>query len=358
MASTSNRACLPDARSAYERHEGAWQGRPKANRATSTLVRAAAAVVLLGTAAVALPACPANSCFLKICTNGNCRCSISSCTDGAAYDLKQKRCRCVKGFFSVGGQCLSQRAANAYCGPAYTWVDGQGCLKNSCRPGSGDFLDESTGQCIPKDVIAKGVGAGQTLGCKPGERLVVEGGQAACVPAAQSCARDESWSGSACVKVTNCPTGAAWDAALGQCVTYVQGGGDDEAKVDVQQWVYTNYGPPNAHGSPGFCATFAKKPWAFGITAGNTAMVRVTVNAVFPDREVAKGQVATQAAFDHSGSAVPPRGQQEVDAGARTLIGALVAGGGRASAPSATTTVRCPVTNASAPEPVPATGGF
>lgn len=315
-----------------------------------------AAALALAAGAVALPGCPANSCFLTICSGKNCRCSISSCTDGAGYDVKQKRCRCLKGFYSVGGQCLSQAQANAYCGPAYSWVDGQGCSKNSCRPG--DFLDESTGWCIPKDVIAKDVGAGQTLGCKPGERLVVEGGQAACVPAAQSCARDESWNGSACVKVTQCPTGAAWDAALGQCVTYVQGGGDDEAKVDVQQWVYTNYGPPNGPGAPGFCATFAKKPWAFGITAGNTAMVKVTVNAAFPDREVARGQVATTAVFEASGTAVAQRGQQEVENGARTLIGALVAGGGRASSPGASTIVRCPVTNASAPEPIPATGGF
>jgi hypothetical protein len=235
-------------------------------------------------------------------------------------------------------------------------VQGQGCLTNSCRPG--DFLDESTGWCLPKEQIAKDVGADQTLGCKAGERLVVEGGQAACVPAAQSCARDEAWNGQACAKVASCPTGATWDTALGQCVTYVQGGGSDEARIEVQQWVYSNYGPPNGPGAPGFCATFAKKPWAFGITAGNTAVVKVTVNASFPEREVARGQTASIAVFDPSGNPVPARGQQEVESGVKTLFGTLVAGGGRASAPSATTTVQCSVTNASPPEAVPATGGF
>jgi hypothetical protein len=319
-------------------------------------VKVAAVLAGLAGMAVVLPACPANSCFLKICTDGKCRCSISSCTEGAAYDVKQNRCRCVKGYFSVGGQCLSQAQANAYCGPAYTYFDRQGCRKNSCRPG--DFLDESTGWCVPKDVIAKGVGAGQTLGCKPGETLVVEGGQAACVPAAQSCARDESWDGRMCVKVADCPTGAIFDSALGQCVTYAKGGGSDEAQVDVQQWVYSNYGPPNGTGAPGFCASFAKKPWAFGITAGNTAIVRVTIQASFAEREVARGQVSSTANFAASGNPVPARGQQEVDASVKTTFGALLAGGGRASAPGATTTVTCSVTNASAPEPIPATGGF
>jgi hypothetical protein len=317
---------------------------------------AAALLVALAGAATLLPGCPANSCFLKICEGKKCRCSISSCTDGAAYDVKQNRCRCTKGYFSVGGQCLSQQKANAYCGPAYTWVQGRGCAKNSCRPG--DFLDESNGWCIPKDAVAKNVPAGQTLGCKAGEILVVEAGQAACVPAAQSCARDEAWNGAQCVKVTECPTGAAWDEALKQCVTYAKGGGSDEAQVDVQQWVYSNFGPPNGPGAPGFCSSFARKPWAFGITPGNTVQLRVTVQAAFPDREVARGQGTNQTVFAASGNPVPPRGQQEIDAAIRTHMDALVSGGGRASAPSAQTTVTCTVTNASAPEPVPATGGF
>ncbi len=318
--------------------------------------RVALGLAALAGGALVLPACPANTCFLTICDGKDCRCSVSSCIDGAAYDVKQKRCRCVKGYYSVRGQCLSQSAANAFCGKAYTYVQGRGCVKNSCKPG--DFLDESSGWCIPKDQIAKNVPAGQTLGCKPGEQLVVEGGQAACVPIAQSCARDETWSGTQCVKVQECPTGAIFDTALNQCVTYAKGGGDSEAQIDVQQWVYSNYGPPGGPGAPGFCASFAKKPWAFGITAGNTAIVRVTVNASFTDREVAKGQVASISVFDQSGNAVPQRGATEVDSGVKSTFSALVAGGGRASTTNATTTVKCPVTNLAAPEPVPATGGI
>jgi len=320
--------------------------------------RLAIVLASLTGAVTVLPACPANSCFLTICNGSNCRCSVSSCIDGAAYDVKQKRCRCVKGYFSLGGQCLSQASANAYCGKAYTYVQKRGCLKNSCRPG--DFLDESSGWCVPKEQVesAKNVPAGQTLGCKPGEQLVVEGGQAACVPIAQSCARDEMWNGTSCAKVAECPTGAIFDAALNQCVTYAKGGGGDEALIDVQQWVYSNYGPPNGPGAPGFCASFAKKPWSFGISAGNTAVVRVTVNASFADREVAKGVAASVSVFDQSGTAVPQRGATEIDNGVKGTFSALVAGGGRSSVANATTTVKCPVTNASAPEPVPATGGI
>ena len=328
--------------------------------------RPAALLALAGLALTFVPlfGCPANQCFLKICTNGNCRCSISSCPEGAGYDTSQNKCRCLRGYFDIGGQCLTQQQATQYCGPGYAWFGNVstgtgGCQKLQCRPG--DKLDEKTGWCIPKDQLAQQAGVqlgqGQTLGCPAGQVLVVDGGQSACVPAAQACAKDEVWNGQACQKTGQCPTGQQLDPALGRCVPYAQGGGDDELVVDVQTWTASTYGPPNGSGNPAFCASFAKKPLSFGISPGVTAAVRVTVQLTFPGSEVAKGQAQSFAVFDASGNAVPASGAEAVQSAVLSSFLPLVGGGGRASAPGATTTVKCLVTNASAPVVVPETGG-
>src|SRR5688500_357070 len=105
-----------------------------------TIQRVAAALALCAAVpffVAPLAGCPANQCFLEICTGKNCRCSISSCQEGAGYDTKQDRCRCLRGFFDVAGQCLTQQQANSYCGPGYAWggVPGQrgGCQKLQCK---------------------------------------------------------------------------------------------------------------------------------------------------------------------------------------------------------------------------------
>src|SRR5689334_4095011 len=114
--------------------------------------RHSAGVLLVATAfAVGAPlfaaGCPENACFLKICQNGQCRCSISSCGDGAAYDTKQGRCRCLKGFIPLAGQCMTPAQANTYCGIGHHFENG-GCAVNQCGPS--DELDQSTGLCVPQ----------------------------------------------------------------------------------------------------------------------------------------------------------------------------------------------------------------
>src|SRR4051794_27912063 len=85
--------------------------------------------------------CPQNFCFLKICDGrGNCECSLSSCSDGAGFDTKLNRCRCLRNYFDVAGQCLDQSHANAYCGRGFAWAQ-TGCVKLQCKPG--DVLDTS-----------------------------------------------------------------------------------------------------------------------------------------------------------------------------------------------------------------------
>jgi len=323
-------------------------------------------VSLLGTAAFAplLTGCPANSCFLEICNGRNCRCSISSCADGAEYNTKRKRCQCSAGYFDIAGQCLDQAKATEYCGPGYGWAPtakNRGkCVKLSCRPG--DSLDERTGFCVPKEQVAQQtgvtIGQGQKLGCAAGEVLVVSGGQAACVPQAQACAKDEVWTGTACQQTQACATGEAFDTALGRCVPYANSGGS-EFVVNVQQWAHTTYGPPNGPGTPSFCGSFAKKPLAFGIGPGGGALVRVTVNLSFPGNEVARGQGVSTTVYDGSGNAVPQSGAAEVQSSVQQNLKTLMQGGGRASSETATTTVKCSVLNGSKPSVVPdEIGGF
>jgi hypothetical protein len=323
------------------------------------LGRTVAAALLL--ALPVLAGCPGNMCLLKVCNGADCRCSISSCGDGAAFDTRQNRCRCVVGYLAVAGQCLTPAAANAYCGRGRHW-EGAGCAADRCRPG--DELDHATGMCIPHEQVTQvatnigvAVGQGQKLGCPAGQELVIDGGNAACVPTAETCARDEAWNGQACAKVGQCPTGATFDPAFGRCVEYAHGGSGDLV-VDVARWAQSSYGPNGGRGTTGFCGEFAKKPHAFGVAPGAAAAVRVAVMLSFPEQAIAKGAMQVVAVFEGSGAAVPARGAAEVDAAARSIFTPLVQGGGRATATGAVTTVTCTVVNASKPVAVPATGGF
>lgn len=321
----------------------------------------AAGVLGLGAAA---PGCFTNSCLFTICDGPECRCSVSTCGEGAAYDNRLRRCRCLPGRVLLGGHCLSPRVANAYCGAGYHWQNG-GCYPDHvCN--AGDELDHGTGRCLPREQVNQvatnlgiNVGPGQKLGCAPGQKLVIDGQSAACVPLEQTCARDETWTGQACVKATPaCPEGATWDRAKNACVAFTQENPAEGLRVDVGRWAMANFGPDGGNGAAAFCNAFARKPWSFGVNEGSTAIVRVSVSMAFPDMQIARGAVQTRSVFGASGNPVPQKGAAEVDAAARAVLAPLVEQGGLASAPGATTTVRCLVVNAGRPAPVPATGGL
>ncbi len=321
--------------------------------------------ISLGLAAIAFAAlggCRSGTCLLKVCQGRDCRCSISSCGDGAAFDVSQNRCRCLKGYLAIAGQCLTPQDANAYCGKGNHYENG-GCAPDRCKPG--DELDQSTGWCIPRDQVNQvasnmGVplGAGQQLGCPAGQKLIIDGPTAACVPLSQTCARDETWTGQVCAKVGACPTGSIWDPTLAQCVQYAQGSGSDELVVNVAQWAYANYGPNGGAGTSAFCGAFAKRPLSFGLAEGSSAMVRIAVTMSFPDGAISSGVVQASSVFDASNNPVPQKGAGEIDGAARAIFSTLLLGGGRASAPSASTTVKCAVVNAAKPQPVPSVGGL
>ena len=308
-------------------------------------------------APVFLTGCPEGMCLLQVCTNGKCSCPINTCVEGADFDTSQNKCVCEEGRFSISGQCLDKAGADAYCGMGSTW-EATGCKRIECS--SGQEFDEASGAC--KDVAAVAsnlgleVGAGEKLSCPPGNKLVVDGDTAACVPLEQTCAADEVFDGHACVKAQQCSAGSMWDAAAKTCVKYAQGG-DGGAVVQTEEWMRTNYGPNGGLGTPQFCSQFARKPMSFGVTQGQSAMLLIDVNLSFPGNQISGSTVQTSAAFQGVSVAVPPRGQDAVQTAANNILAILQRGGGKAAETSATTKVRCAVINAAPPLVVPATSG-
>jgi hypothetical protein len=303
--------------------------------------------------------CPKGMCFLQVCSDGKCECSISSCQEGASYNLETKGCVCDAGRIALDGQCMLPAEANAYCGKGFRFENG-GCVAITC--GATDVLDVGTGQCVPRQQVATSIGVqvgeGQQLGCAAGSRLVVEGGTAACVPESQTCARDQLWNGQACVKSAQCPTGQVFDAQTAKCVAYAQGEGSANVAVDVRQWAAANYGPDGGPGSSKFCSQFARKPWAFGIAEGQQATLRVAIVLAFPGGKIATGSVQTSPSYTVSSATVPPKGAAAVQEAAQSLFTTLQLGGGQPTAESVTTTVQCVIVNASKPIVVPATAGM
>ena len=119
----------------------------------------------------------------------------------------------------------------------------------------------------------------------------------------------------------------------------------------------TAYGPTGGAGTSSFCGAFNKHPLAFGVPAGATVRVRITVQVQAPDSQVSRAQAMTLTVNDATGQPVPAKGATEVKQAAEASLASLVAGGGKANASSAAVTVTCPVVNSSRPTAVTVTGG-
>src|SRR5262249_23286692 len=163
---------------------------------------------------------------------------------------------------------------------------------------------------------------GQTLGCPPGETLVVEGQQASCVPVQQSCARDEAWDGRMCRKLGQCPPGSTCDLPANSCVKCTTGD-QNEDTVDLSTCVRTAGGA----GVSGFCSAFSKHPVAFGVNPGGSIRARIGVQVQVPGGEIGKAQVATMGIVEASGQPIFPKGAAEVQQAAQGILGTLVSGG-------------------------------
>ncbi|MBI4952827.1 MAG: hypothetical protein HY908_12400 [Myxococcales bacterium] len=304
-----------------------------------------------------LTGCPEGMCLLQVCTNGKCSCPVNTCVEGADFDVSKNQCVCDEGRFGINGQCLEQAAADAYCGKGAKW-EGTGCKRIQCS--GGQEFDEASGACKDVKAVASNLGLevkeGEKLSCPAGQKLVVDGDTAACVPVAETCGPDEIFEGNACKKKQQCAAGQMWDAAANTCVKYAEGGSDG-AVVQVGEWMRTNFGADGGMGMPTFCSQFARKPMSFGVTPGNSAMVVIGVNLSFPGNDVATSSVATSPSFQGVSIAVPARGAQEVQTAAVNTLATLQRGGGKAGEASGKVTVKCPVVNAAPPIVVPASSG-
>jgi hypothetical protein len=320
-------------------------------------IRLTSCWLLLAAVSLLSVGCPSGTCLLTV--NG--RCSWSTCPDGAEFDTQRKACACKSDRVALGGSCLPRQEANKYCGKGSHFENG-GCIVNACPKAL--TVDQETGYCITPQQASQvasnmgvQVGPNQKLGCPPGEQLVVEGQQAACVPVQQTCGRDEQWNGLVCKKVGQCPPGSGWDAARNACAQFATAGDKKEYTVDLAAWMRTAYGADRGDGTAAFCSPLNKHPLAFGVGAGKSLKLRIAVQVQAANGAVSNAVVVASAVVDSSSQAVPAKGATEVQTAAQAILGSLIAGGGKSEMPSATTTVTCTIVNSSKPTAVTVTGG-
>jgi hypothetical protein len=260
----------------------------------------------------------------------------------------------------LNGSCLSFDQANAYCGKGFHF-EPTGCTPNRCP--AGYLLDQETGYCLtPQQAAAVAsnmgvqVGQNQKLGCPPGEQLVVEGQQAACVPIPKTCGRDEEWDGRQCRKTAQCPPGSTYDAVSRSCVQFATQAGS-KYTVSLGTWLRTEYGPDGGEGVPAFCSGFNKHPLAFGVTAGRSQRIQIAVQVQVPNRAVSGAFVFTMGTNEAEHQAVGAKGAAEIQQAAEGILSSLKAGGGETDAMMGATTVTCTVVNSSKPTVVTTAGG-
>jgi hypothetical protein len=322
----------------------------------------ATAVGLLGLGGTAslLAGCPSGMCLVKVCKGdlSNCRCSWDTCPSGSHFDTRRETCVCEQGRVSLNGACLTHAEANAYCGRGAVYSN-YGCVRIPCRPGQ--ELDQATGTCLDKRQVDKvaeqmgvPVGANQKLGCPPGLVLVIESPQtASCVPPKNTCSRDEIWNGQACVKLARCSPGWVYAPATNTCIAVSTE--EEKYTVDLSAWTFASYGPAGGAGTAAFCSGFNKKPRTFGVMPGSSITVVVHVAVAAPGNNAQQASVATTAVVQGSNAPVTQKGAAEIQQVAQEVLAALHAMNGKTDTHATRTNVRCTVTNAAAPAPVPAT---
>lgn len=327
--------------------------------ASSSLSRSLASAVVLAGCSLLLDGC-SNFCLVKVCRGSQCACSWSTCPSGSSFDTQRNTCVCSQGRMSLGGSCLTWAEANAWCGKG-NHFEASGCVRNTCP--ANQELNQDSGLCMPKqqvDQVAQNMGVplgqNQKLGCPTGLVLVVEGHAASCVPPQTTCTRDEVWNGQACVKTAQCPPGYIFDGPQAACIAYAQAE-EKQYSVDLSQWMQASYGPDGGPGVASFCSAFSKKPLSFGVLAGGSIRVKITVAAKAPGGDIAQAQLVTAAIVEASNAPVLPKGAEEIQKAALEIFGTLVIQGGKAKQDSAATHVSCLIVNAAQPVAVPATGG-
>jgi hypothetical protein len=144
-----------------------------------------------------------------------------------------------------------------------------------------------------------------------------------------------------------CGPRAAFDALARRCVPFA----DERGEVDPARWVRALYGADGGAGSHELCARVAVDPSAYGLSAGASAVVSVTIDVVFPDNDVTRVRAIARASVSAPGGARPlPAAANALVQRAVTAPAELLrVSGGTSRAASVTARIECVVHGGSPP---------
>ena len=300
-------------------------------------------------------------CLVKMCRGySNCRCTWDTCPSGTYFDDDSDTCVCTNGRVMVNSSCMTQDEANVWCGRGMKY-DSSRCVAITCAAGM--ELDITTGQCLTRaqlNQVAQNMGiqvqAGETIGCKDGEELVVYGGQASCIPPESACTRGQTWNGKACVQTPQCPAGSLLSTQTGTCIQVSTS--NSEYTTDLLAWTAATYGTNGGNGTASFCSGFNKKPTVFGVGPGGSVRVLVDVTVQAPSRSAGGAYAETRGRVEASRAAFSQKGAEEIQRAAEELLVGLHTQGGKVTVNTAQTTVRCLIVNSARPVAIPESGGL
>jgi hypothetical protein len=207
-------------------------------------------------------------------------------------------------------------------------------------------LNASTAKCESKAASDQAVaanagvsiGAGQTIGCPPGQTYVVNGRDGACVPNELTCGEGTKYENGACV-ATNCPAGTVFDNASNQC----QKIGNDSSSFSVQVKLNSEMGPQ-------FCAPHSKNPAGFGVQPGGSMTIKVSVTVSVPGNSIEQTALANMRVTNIGGAELTPAMYPEVGNVQKHVqdgvIGDIRALGGKSIETQATAEVQCVIKRA------------
>jgi hypothetical protein len=311
-------------------------------------LRTLAAIGLLGTTA-GLFGCPAGKCWVRFQTYSNGRqtsdqCLVDSCPENSAFNDASQACTCKENFVTFNGACIALDEANKQCGAGNQYANG-GCVAIACP--KGQILNAASGRCESRAtsdaLVAKAEGkelkANQTIGCPTGFTYIFNGAEGACVPNDAVCGVGTRFDNGKCVALS-CPAGQVFDLAANNCAKLSTG--QDEKTFSVALKLKAALGPD-------FCSPHAKNPGGFGVYAGQTKTVRVTVTVNVPDNKIESAQVSSLTTTDANGQPLPANLtglaaiKKQVD---EQVLAGIKALGGKSIEPTATASIDCKITRA------------
>jgi hypothetical protein len=273
----------------------------------------------------------------------------TACPPGASPDASG-RCACAGDDVLALGACVDPGVGDAYCGPAARLTSG-GCVFRTCEPDEALDVD---GRCLPmRDLVRT------RSRCEASGALLVESGQAVCVPADAACPRGTRFVGASCVQIDPCPAGAlALEASRRlslpddgrpsthpACEPVVTRTSGRTRVVDLGAWAVRALGPTEGRGSPELCGPLAARPIALGLRPGESLSIVLSIRLLVPDQDLSRAY-AEVSAEDSRGEALPPEGDAIASRAVRDLTELLRGLGGdgvSASAAALVTRVECAV---------------